>query len=451
MHARDALALARMDGTALKAFFALMSSGSGGLSSEQVAEAMNYSLRPVQTALGELVKLGMATIQRQGRLVRYVASAAAGLTAITPPENTGQDASATPAKVMPINVMLSGREQATATASHVRNSSDSRNSSDLSQSRQTASSPLKLSTGAESSADRRQIGSMKTPSDPRQNQRPTIKSAASPAPKSAPIVADTRQIPRPSPGSARNSAPIDRSAPNSAPIPGFSPAPPLPKDTKTSQQQHLSDSESPPREVVVVDGFADDLNRPTFKQWLVKAMSMRNPMKRAEFEARVRRHGLDYCVGQYEILLRSYHNVPAKLSGALWKTAIDKNYVGIGEQQRHDVIVLEKEIDADLQRRKVEMNKAIVQNDSEYKAAVDAERENLRGVLARMSEAELVDLIDEVSRLPGHQRRNPIARMKREGTSPLDVLTTGTVAVAVRDILDKKASGERRVVNEPAA
>ena len=118
MHAREATALARMDGTALKAYFALIGAGPKGLSSEECAAAVEYGIRHVQIALKTLVEAGRAELIREGRLIRYVAIVLPSLqsTGKPQPENTGRDASARPAKVMPINVMLNTMPSAFALA-----------------------------------------------------------------------------------------------------------------------------------------------------------------------------------------------------------------------------------------------------------------------------------------------------------------------------------------------
>ena len=451
MHAVEAKQLARMDGTALKAFFALLGSGPDGLSSEQVAEAMDYSIRPVQQALSDLVKLGMAAIQRQGRLVRYVACAAVSMTAATTPANAGLEGTGNGPEGHADKCYVKWHRDGHKRASHGKNSENEGGSGESepprqsvpAKSRQTAPSLSTFSSGAGISANRGQIGSMNTPNDTRQNPRPTPQPSRTHAPNSARNVADGREIQRTTTEPARKSAPFGGSALNSAPIPSFSPAPPLPKDTKTSPQQQHSESGRPQREVVVVGDFSKDLEKPGYLLALKRAIgSKRMQASERDFENAVRRHGLDYCEKQYATLMNTYGNADL-ISGRRWLDAIKSDYYGSAVANAERAKQIGKAIDAKTQQQQTAIRRAIAANDKANEAQANQERDEFRATLQRMSEDQLAALLDEVGSIPHHRPRNAISQARREGVRPIDVLTRPTIAPFTRDVLAQRASNAK--------
>jgi hypothetical protein len=454
MHARDALSIARMDGTALKTWFALMSSGREGMSSEQIAEAIDYGTRYVQIALRELIEAGHARAIKAGRSVRYIAATLINVSDAAA-ENIGRHEHGAAPKGTPINVMLSDRPAAANVASHGKDSKDTGKSEndqpkpmELAQLRQTPQTATKKPNGAAGCADaaaRPIAGGMN------HNTRTPMRTDTGKAHADAPITSHERTPLRRSTGTAQPVAPIGESAQPVAPFAVSPPAPPSSKTERHFQQQHPTEIGKPPRVVVVVGDFAADLESPGYLPALRLAIgSKRNPMRESEFADAVSTYGLAYCNAQYETLLKTYERMDL-VTGRLWLAAIRNDYVGSNKKRTARMLEIGKKLDARTQQQQTAIRAAVAENDAANEQQANAEREELRATLGSMTEDQLAELLDVVGSLPHHRPRNAVAQAKRSGGRPIDVLTRPTVAPFTRDVLAERSEAKTRHAGQSAA
>ncbi|MBS0187223.1 MAG: hypothetical protein JSS51_04090 [Planctomycetes bacterium] len=246
------------------------------------------------------------------------------------------------------------------------------------------------------------------------------------------------------PKGAQPCADEPKKAHNGAPIAPFPPhTPPYPAQNRKQQQQ------KPGSETAAAADFSADFQDRRYKQYLLKAVSLRPPFHKNEFDQYVKSRGLAYVIAQYQNLI-SRQKEGRPFSGRLWQDACKRDYIEIDNTSEAQKDEMQAEVRAEFDRREAAAKAMRDQSAIDEKRTIAEDRAAFQRVVDQLPEAVIAECLEALSNLGRPSLNGVLRTAKFKGERPSSIVTKPTVMGAAKDWLAAAGHFDPKPLKNPA-